>query len=78
MKTQTTIQKKLRDLGFYSRCMDQMEEAGHKALFVNEEGRRATVTLAECRTEIRNINHDLMLIKTSLPREWTEHHKLVS
>jgi hypothetical protein len=70
--------QKLRDLGFYSRCMDQMEEHGHKALFVNEEGRRATVTLAECRTEIKNINHDLMLLKTSLPREWTEHYKIVS
>jgi hypothetical protein len=70
--------QKLRDLGFYTRCMVQMEEHGHKALFVHEEGRRATVTLAECRTEIKNINHDLMMLKTSMPREWTEHHKIVS
>jgi hypothetical protein len=70
--------QKLRDLGFYTSCMVQMEEHGHKALFVHEEGRRATVTLAECRTEIRNINHDLMLLKASMPREWTEHYKNVS
>ena len=70
--------QKLRDLGFYTRCMDQMEEHGHKALFVHEEGRKATVTLAECKTEIRNINHDLMLLKASMPREWTKHYKIVS
>jgi hypothetical protein len=70
--------QKLRDLGFYSRCMVQMEEAGHKALFVNEKGRPSAVTLAECRAEIRNINHDLMLLKASMPREWTEHYKIVS
>jgi hypothetical protein len=62
--------QKLRDLGFYTRCMVQMEEHGHKALFVHEEGRRATVTLAECRTEIRNINHDLMMLKASQPSQW--------
>jgi hypothetical protein len=70
--------QKIRDLGFYTRCMDQMEEHGHKALFVHEEGRKATVTLAECKTEIGNINHDLMMLKASMPREWTEHYKLVS
>jgi hypothetical protein len=70
--------QKLRDLGFYTRCMVHMEEHRHKALFVHEEGRKATVTLAECKTEIRNINHDLMLLKASMPREWTEHYKIVS
>ena len=70
--------QKLRDLGFYTRCMMQMEEHGHKALFVHEEGRRAAVTLAECKAEIRNINHDLMMLKSSMPREWTEHYKIVS
>jgi hypothetical protein len=70
--------QKLRDLGFYGRCMDQMQEAGHKALFVNEKGRPSAVTLAECKVEIRNINHDLMMLKASMPREWTEHYKIVS
>jgi hypothetical protein len=70
--------QKLRDLGFYSLCMDQMEKAGHKALFVNEKGRPSAVTLAECKVEIKNINHDLMMLKASMPREWTEHYKIVS
>ncbi len=78
MNTQTTIQKKLRDLGFYSLCMRQMEEAGHKALFVNEKGRPSAVTLAECRTEIKNINHDLMMLKASMPSQWMNEYKIVS
>ena len=77
-KAMTTIQQKLRDLGFYTRCMVQMEDAGHKALFVHEEGRKAAVTLAECKAEIRNINHDLMMLKASQPSQWMNEYKTVS
>lgn len=70
-----TIKQKLRDLGFYTRCIIQMEEHGLKALFVHEEGRRCAVTLAECKVEIRNINHDLMMLKTSRPVEWLNYQR---
>lgn len=70
-----TIRQKLRDLGFYTRCMVQMEDNGHKALFVHEEGRKACVTLAECKAEIRNINHDLMMLKTAQPAQWINYHR---
>lgn len=70
-----TIQQKLRDLGFYTRCMVQMEDNGHKALFVHEQGRKAAVTLAECKAEIRNINHDLMQLKTTAPAAWLNTYK---
>lgn len=69
-KAMTTIKQKYRDLGFYTRCLVQMEEAGHKALFVTEKGRPSAVTLAECKAEIRNINHDLMMLKASQPSQW--------
>ena len=69
------IQQKLRDLGFYTRCQDHMEQHDLKALFVNEQGRKAAVTLAECKAEIRNINHDLMQLKTTAPAAWLSAYK---
>jgi hypothetical protein len=70
-----TIKKKLRDLAFFVRCQDQMEQHDLKALFVNEQGRKAAVTLAECKAEIRNINHDLMQLKTTAPAAWLSAYK---
>ena len=70
-----TIKQKLRDLAFYTRCMMQMEDHGHKALFVHEQGRKCAVTLAECKAEIRNINHDLMHLKTTAPAAWLNAYK---
>ncbi len=69
------IQQKLRDLGFYTRCQDHMEQHDLKALFVNEQGRKAAVTLAECKAEIRNINHDLMMLKAAQPSQWMHEYR---
>ena len=70
-----TIKQKLRDLGFYTRCQDHMEQHDLKALFVNEQGRKAAVTLAECKAEIRNINHDLMMLKAAQPLQWMHEYR---
>lgn len=69
------IQQKLRDLAFFVRCQDHMEQHDLKALFVNEQGRKAAVTLAECKAEIRNINHDLMMLKAAQPSQWMHEYR---